>query len=76
MPAKHKKTQECICPKCGSDHTVVDDWDMDIGCMTYKMCCEDCDYSWREYFAVAYDGFSDETGEYDSNGVCLTEGNE
>lgn len=71
MSIKHKKNEECVCPRCLKDNTIVDDWDFDVNCMVRKMYCEDCGYSWREYFIVTYDGFTDDTGEYDSNGVQL-----
>ena len=66
-----RKNEECICPKCKSDDTVVDDFDFDYNCMVRKMYCEACGHSWREYFAIAYDGYSDDEGEYDANGVML-----
>lgn len=66
-----RKNEECICPKCKSYETVVDDWDFDYNCMVHHMYCEKCGHSWREYFAIAYDGYSDEEGEYDANGVML-----
>lgn len=66
-----KKTEECVCPRCKQDHSVVDDWDFDGNSMMRKMYCEDCGYVWREYFVIVYDGYTDDTGEYDSNGVML-----
>lgn len=71
MPIKHKKTDEFTCPKCGQDHSCVEDFDFDFNCMVRKMYCEDCGHVWREYFVIAYDGYTDDTGEYDSNGVML-----
>lgn len=41
--------------------------------MIRKMVCNDCHHQWREYFKITYDGFSDETGEYDSDGECVVE---
>ena len=74
MPNRHhSKTDACTCPKCKSENTCTDDYDFDWNCMVRKMYCEDCGWSWREYFVIAYDGFSDDTGEYDSNGVSCDE---
>ena len=73
MPIKHRKTEECVCPRCLKDNTVVDNYDFDWNCMIRKMFCEDCGYMWKEYFTMAYDGFTDETGEYDANGVSADE---
>lgn len=65
------KNDYWVCPKCGSDNCECYDDEFDDGYVVRKMACYHCDHTWREYFKIAYDGYSDESGEYDENGVCV-----
>lgn len=60
-------------PKCGGSDCEYCDDDFEDCCLIRKMACNDCDHQWKEYFKVIYDGFSDETGEYDADGKCIVE---
>ena len=75
MPNK-KKTEAYICPKCGEDRADCDDikWSLEDG-IELKLKCE-CGHLWTDFFAVAYDGYSDKTGEYDALGHQLVKGSE
>ena len=66
------KQEEWICPECGSDDCTVDDYDWECDSICRKMYCNACEHTWHEYFIVSYDGYSDKTGEYDAQGVCIT----
>lgn len=65
------KSDEWTCPKCGSNDCEVYDTDYDANCLVRKMTCNHCDHDWREYFKVEYDGYTDDSGEYDADGLCV-----
>lgn len=62
------KKEEWKCPKCGSDDCEMYDYDFDWGLFVKKMSCYTCGHTWREYFITRYDGYTDETGEYNEDG--------
>lgn len=64
-----KKNESCVCPQCNSGEYVERyDTEFDVDLMINKMYCTKCNNSWREYYILQYDGYSDESGEYDANG--------
>lgn len=65
------KQNVCDCPKCGEDiNTQCEDIEYDLlGDLIYrKMYCRKCEHTWREYFKITYDGYSDESGIYNADG--------
>jgi hypothetical protein len=63
------KKRECyVCPKCGSDITSIEDYEMDIDCLYLKMACQDCDATWSEYTILTYDGCVVDGQQYDKDG--------
>ena len=63
------KNEDWVCPKCGSDDCECCDNEYDDVTLVRKMTCNACDHTWREYFVIRYNGYSDESGSYDENGV-------
>ena len=63
------KNEDWVCPKCGSDDCECYDNEFDFNSLMRKMTCKACDHTWREYFIVRYDGYADESGVYDKDGV-------
>lgn len=62
---KNNKHGEGTCPKCGSDNVEYYDseyWGEEL--INYVCCC-DCDFTFKEFSKVVYDGYSyeDENGE-------------
>lgn len=62
------KNDYWTCPHCGSEHTECYDDDYEDNLIIRKMSCLTCDHEWKEYFVMVYDGYSDETGEFDADG--------
>ena len=55
------KRQNGICPRCGSYEVEYVDTDVNTGHVELqesKCICDICDFVFREYFRVVYDGFS------------------
>ena len=63
-----KKREMCVCPKCSSDDTEMDDYEMDIDCLWTKWYCKDCQESWNEYYTLTYDGYVKDGKVYDADG--------
>lgn len=64
-----KKDTPWICPNCGGDRCLNPYTDYDDNYVIKKMFCGRCRYDWREYFYLTYDGYSDDTGEYEKDGT-------
>ena len=62
------KDMDLTCPNCESDDVSIEDWDYYEESLCRKMYCPHCDHVWREYYLITYNGYSDETGEYDFQG--------
>ena len=62
------KTEAGICPVCGGYDTESDfDWVEDDTVAMY--CgCRDCGATWKEYFALVYDGYRQGDNCYDVHG--------
>jgi hypothetical protein len=70
---KIKKTEEGICPVCGSDNIEWGETEFEMPLMFYKCWCRECKAEFVEVYKVEYDGFNmdDENGVehlYDANG--------
>lgn len=68
-PVESKKHGAYVCPKCGEEiETEVYDSDTDFDSICHRFGCKTCGHAWMEYFIMAYDGYADETGDYDKDG--------
>lgn len=57
------------CPKCGSDDAVSVNLEWYTEDEFKRDCvCNCCKSKWTEYFKIIYDGYADESGEYDKYG--------
>jgi len=65
------KTDGGYCPKCGGDDYEIADYEWDFDCMMLKCCYNKCEHQWREWYKLTYDGFTDESGEYDAEGKIV-----
>ena len=70
------KRQSGICPRCGSNEVEYIDTYVNTGNVELqesKCICDNCNFAFREYFKVVYDGFSfdgedNELHDFDENG--------
>ena len=68
------KRQSGICPRCGSNEVEYIDTDWPEWDLQESKCiCGSCDFVFREYFKVVYDGFSfdgedNKLHDFDENG--------
>ena len=65
------KTEGGYCPKCGSDDYEIEDYEWELDYMMHKCYCCKCEHRWREWYKLIYDGFADDSGEYDTEGKLV-----
>jgi hypothetical protein len=46
----------------------MEDYEIDIDCLSMKYYCVDCGESWHEYAKLTYDGYAQNGVIYDANG--------
>ena len=68
-----RKKEMSICPKCGSDHSEMTDYEMDIDCLWTNWSCNDCEEAWTEYYTLIYDGYATDDKVYDAEGKECTD---
>lgn len=63
-----KKRFPYECPECHCDDVDCYDYEVDTECCSFKMSCNACDTTWKEFFALRYDGyFYDKLYDKDGN---------
>ena len=70
---KMEKRDIGICPKCGYDESVMEDYEMDVDCLWTEWTCLECGESWNEYYTLIYDGYHYNGVTYDADGKECTD---
>jgi phosphoribosylaminoimidazole carboxylase (NCAIR synthetase) len=63
-----KKEALYVCPKCGSNHTQMDDYEFDEDRIIMGMWCEKCEAEWTECASLIYDRCHYNEKSYDERG--------
>lgn len=63
-----KKEVLYVCPKCGSNHTQLEDYEFDEDRIIMGMWCEECEAEWTECASLVYDGYYCNEKSYDERG--------